>query len=475
MADPNFGPPLHNPLPGQMGDATQEEAQARMSRQSAQTFGVDGQIPLPQNPQTPYNYFSHQQGNPGPRASRMSGPSSSQFLPNYYGAPQSQYGASASRSDHSSYMRPSFHTHLQPGGFRPFGDFAGRPHPTFAESQPRPIPNHALDCGMRNPFQDDTFSIPPPPMQHLPLPIARQQGYLPSYTNPYHPNPYPPGPHNVHPNPADISGQFGIRGPPAGPSQAIHFSPAPAPSSREERRDLPEVPSSAQRPSIPSRRHPPGLEMGTLRARRAERADNRSTSPRTSHRRSYARFANDASTNTENLDPEEQMRQRRRRLETMAISQIARHDRMRASFILDPNAVSGEQIRRFRERLIRRLPSELPEGASRMCDICQKDYSTIHVKANEDEEVAIELPCKHIFGEHCINTWFETCKSHKNKITCPMCREELIKAPTGLHRGHRAMYFDQEALAEILRDDLNAEEIQRVLREAFLGPETHRS
>lgn len=93
----------------------------------------------------------------------------------------------------------------------------------------------------------------------------------------------------------------------------------------------------------------------------------------------------------------------------------------------DPNVPRPAQMQNLKDKLRRLLPRELPEDASTMCDICQKDYSSAPVEPSEEAEVAIMLPCKHIFGEHCINTWFDTCKTHKNKITCPMCRKLLIE------------------------------------------------
>ncbi|KAL5395886.1 hypothetical protein PMIN02_003626 [Paraphaeosphaeria minitans] len=101
--------------------------------------------------------------------------------------------------------------------------------------------------------------------------------------------------------------------------------------------------------------------------------------------------------------------------------------RRTSSHMEHPNVPSTEQLRELREKLRHLLPAELPEGIDAMCDICQKDYSTKHVDPSEDNEVAIQLPCKHVFGEHCIHTWFDTCKKHKNKITCPMCRKVLIE------------------------------------------------
>lgn len=87
-----------------------------------------------------------------------------------------------------------------------------------------------------------------------------------------------------------------------------------------------------------------------------------------------------------------------------------------------------------------------------MCNICQKDYSATHVAPSEDEEIAMQLPCKHIFGEHCINTWFETCKKDKLKMTCPMCRKVLIEP---LSRGHAtASRALMEGMQRYRRDEI---------------------
>jgi hypothetical protein len=125
-----------------------------------------------------------------------------------------------------------------------------------------------------------------------------------------------------------------------------------------------------------------------------------------------------------------------------------RADVARAIAQRDPNFVSGGQIQRLKDKLTKHVRGALAVDVSPTCEICQKDYSGILVSPTENEEVAVELACKHVFGEHCIHTWvsvqvilfcwrivykitdcgqFETCKTQKNKVTCPMCRTVLIE------------------------------------------------
>ena len=138
--------------------------------------------------------------------------------------------------------------------------------------------------------------------------------------------------------------------------------------------------------------------------------------------------------------------------------------RMMAAHHEHPNVPSLSQMQALKDKLRHLLPGELPEDASTTCDICQKDYSAEHIDPSEDAEVAIMLPCKHIFGEYCINTWvrstlhvfvphvtnpsqFETCKTHKNKVTCPMCRKLLVEPRRPEHEVFRPGHEVLQALA----------------------------
>ncbi|KAH7075582.1 hypothetical protein BKA63DRAFT_301027 [Paraphoma chrysanthemicola] len=104
---------------------------------------------------------------------------------------------------------------------------------------------------------------------------------------------------------------------------------------------------------------------------------------------------------------------------------------------IDPNVPTAQQIQTLKEKLPRQVLGEILVDASTACDICAKDYSSIRVQPSEDEEVAVELPCGHRFGEFCIFQWFDTCIKYKNKVTCPMCRKQLIEP-----LGYPGAFFD---------------------------------
>ncbi|CAI6261286.1 unnamed protein product [Periconia digitata] len=131
------------------------------------------------------------------------------------------------------------------------------------------------------------------------------------------------------------------------------------------------------------------------------------TSPRTSHRRSFDRYSTDLSLpgNSPESDASHTPTHRsiRRRMgdgfespEHRALVMAARHD---------SGIPSTHQIQQLKGRLSRHVRGELEKDVSPTCDICQRDYSEKLVEPSEDEEVAVKLPCKHVFGEHCIHTW----------------------------------------------------------------------
>ncbi|KAH7398920.1 hypothetical protein DE146DRAFT_512056 [Phaeosphaeria sp. MPI-PUGE-AT-0046c] len=183
-------------------------------------------------------------------------------------------------------------------------------------------------------------------------------------------------------------------------------------------------------------------------------------SPPTSGRRNYDSFIHDVSRATTSSDAEEaaarippQFRGRR---------WPPREPRLRFGHaqLQDPNVATDEQIKDLKHNLPRRLPSELVNGTSSMCDICAKDYSSAHVKASEEQEIAIELPCGHCFGEFCIFEWFDTCKKHKNKITCPMCRKQLIEPSASPSRYHHALLMSSMARGEAAFQEMLASELR---------------
>ena len=167
-------------------------------------------------------------------------------------------------------------------------------------------------------------------------------------------------------------------------------------------------------------------------------------SPRAAVRRSYERYARDNPQSTTSSEVEEaaarsppsnRVRHRRRdsRLQPRFLSHQFR----------DPDEITPGQIMDFKMKLPRLLVNELPEDTSSACDICMKDYSATDVEPSEEEEVAVKLPCGHVFGEFCLGFWvcemmpccklnltciqLQSSKKHRNKITCPMCRTQLIK------------------------------------------------
>jgi hypothetical protein len=135
------------------------------------------------------------------------------------------------------------------------------------------------------------------------------------------------------------------------------------------------------------------------------------TSPPTSGRRSYDSFVRDFSRALHSSDAEEAAARvpppfRSRRLPREPRLRFSSHPQHH-----DPNLVTPRHIQELKAKLPRRLPSQLAEGVSSTCDICAKDYSSTHVQPNEADEVAVELPCGHVFGEFCISEWVRLASS----------------------------------------------------------------
>lgn len=88
----------------------------------------------------------------------------------------------------------------------------------------------------------------------------------------------------------------------------------------------------------------------------------------------------------------------------------------------------------FLESLPRIEKSELPDHSE--CAICQQEYDTkpFHGKLFE---YAVRLPCQHIFGSDCIESWLSPFKEGKN--TCPFCRQQFFRALPCPYMGHELM------------------------------------
>jgi hypothetical protein len=290
-------------------------------------------------------------------------------------------------------------------------------------------------------FQHELSPIPPAGFHNLHmadpqdlLPMADQG--LPNHHQPYNYSPYLPTPnlHGLNPYLASSTspvmpdfltartaryetmqsiGRIPPRGAPvSSPDQPRQVTSPPRRQPYERPQQQP-----SQVPVGPERR--PLTYSGT-----SPRRSDRSISPRTSHRRNFDRYASDLP-QTRTLDAEEaavRARNAQRRRIRARNSQAAYMD----SMVATPG-----QIQALKDKLRHFLPSQLPEGSSTCCDICSKDYSAKHCMPTEEDEVAIQLPCKHVFGEFCFNTWLDTCTKHKNKLTCPMCRKVLVEPIRG--------------------------------------------
>ncbi|KAF1851828.1 uncharacterized protein K460DRAFT_273535 [Cucurbitaria berberidis CBS 394.84] len=329
----------------------------------------------------------------------------------------------------------------------------------FLPAHPRPPP--AFRNGSNYPRVDlggppdagDLYSRPEHPLLRGPQPFfpSYPTGYEAPLSPPTGQTPFPrrqhystmgPGP------PPHYFGQEPVRGPNGGPPDLPRHVQSP---NRRAPQQEPYQPNS--RPYNTTERR--SSLFLTAQGRRSDR----SISPRTSNRRSFDRYSFDMPQSSTSSDAEEaaarappsnRMRHRPREVRPRF---MGHHQHF------DPNIATPRQIQDLKDKLPRRLPGNLPEETSKSCDICQKDYSRTQVQLSEEEEVAVELPCGHVFGEFCIFQWFDTCKTHKNKVTCPMCRKLLIEPsryhPALLNAISRGGQAFQELLANELRGDFS--------------------
>jgi hypothetical protein len=142
------------------------------------------------------------------------------------------------------------------------------------------------------------------------------------------------------------------------------------------------------------------------------RLPDSNASSQTSGRRTYDSFIHDISRAMTSSDAEEAAA---RVPPSFRARRLPREPRLRFSSHgahQDPNLATPRQIQELKDKLPRRLPSELPKGTSNTCDICAKDYASTHVQPCESDEIAIELPCGHCFGEFCIFEWVSVVYRH---------------------------------------------------------------
>jgi hypothetical protein len=133
------------------------------------------------------------------------------------------------------------------------------------------------------------------------------------------------------------------------------------------------------------------------------RRPNRSSSPRAASRRNFDHYSGDMTASSTSSDAEEAAA---RSPPANRIRYARREGRPHYhSPVLDPLVILNRQIKGLKDSLEKYTIGELPEVTSQTCDICAKDYSATTVQPSEDEELAVMLPCGHVFGEFCIDQW----------------------------------------------------------------------
>ena len=315
---------------------------------------------------------------------------SSQFQ-NTYPAPSGFQPQTPTPNDHDgSHQRPDYYFPppsgrypYQPAPPRPPGYFRSRPGGVPPDMNELPGVGDLFGPPIDHPMMRGVpgFSPPPYPQGYGTTPAApfvQQQNY--AVTSLHRPAPYPNG---------------------------QNFVPAPVRESPERRRPF----SGRNRRASQQESHRPNNRSNDHAERRAfrnldilSRHEEGSLSPPSSMRRSFDRFSLDLPPSSTSSDAEEAAARvppsSRARNVTMGHYRSYAHPQL-----YDPNNAISRQMQEFKNKLPRRLPNELPRQTSNTCDICAKDYSVVHVQPCEEDEVAIELPCGHCFGEFCIFQW----------------------------------------------------------------------
>jgi hypothetical protein len=350
----------------------------------------------------------------------------------------------------------------QPGQFHSayMSGMSSSPHPDFGELrnntdqlpmiEPTTPGNHAYNLPSYSQLtQPHMLGFQPfhgrRPISAMPIPLTPPSGRFASDTlQPIH------------------QGRGSLRGMHHGASTSPRVVPLPSRRTSYDR----------QHQSIPQATGGPDRRPQSVLSTHSRRSD-RSVSPRTSHRRSFDRYATDLPPSSSSSDAEEvALRQRAHRVRQQRNRAMLGGPEFRRVYApIDSNTPSHAQIQALKDKLRHFLPSELPEGSSTACDICQKDFSTKHVLPTEEDEVAIQLPCKHVFGEFCFEKWVDTCKEHKNKITCPMCRELLVKPVERLSgMPHMMALFSRNLEQGSLRQLSQLSQQDREILERVMGP-----
>lgn len=99
---------------------------------------------------------------------------------------------------------------------------------------------------------------------------------------------------------------------------------------------------------------------------------------------------------------------------------VTRDDTTNADLINNQNNQGnyGAQIRRIPIQILRSyLPISFDPPHDKTCAICCQDA--------EDGDKWMELPCKHIFHQDCVEPWL-----HNHSGSCPLCREDISRALT---------------------------------------------